>query len=68
MKKHFMITEEMQAAIIRLKKGEAIDNNGIRVEDIKNCDIATKVTMKQIFNEVLKQKKDVLQKHCAEYG
>ena len=53
-----MITdEEIQAAVIRLKKGKASDNNGIRADDINNCDIATKETMIQIFNEVLKQER-----------
>ena len=41
--------EEIQAAINKLK-GKASDNNGIRAEDV-----ATKGTIKQIFNEVLKQ-------------
>ena len=51
-----MITdEEIQAAINKLKKGKASDNNGIRAEDIKNNDVATKGMMKQIFNEVFKQ-------------
>ena len=56
MKKIPLITdEEIQAAISKLKKGKASDNNGIRAEDVKNCDVATKETIKQIFNEVLKQ-------------
>ena len=50
-----IIDEEIQAAINKLKKGETRDNNGIRVEEIKNCDAATKEKVKQIFNEVLKQ-------------
>ena len=51
-----MITEEeIQTAINKLKKGKASDNNGIQAEDIKTCDDATKETIKQIFNEVLKQ-------------
>ena len=50
-------TEELQAAIDRLKKkGEAGDSNGIRAEDIKACDEETKEMMRQIFNEVLKQR------------
>ena len=47
--------EEIQAAINNLKKGKASDNNGIRAEDIKTCFNVTKETIKQIFNEVLKQ-------------
>ena len=51
-----MITdEEIQAGINKLRKGKASDNNGIRAEDIKTCDTATKETIKQIFNEVSKQ-------------
>ena len=30
--------EEIQAAINKLKKGKASDNNGIHAEDIKTCD------------------------------
>ena len=56
MKKIPMITdEEIQTAINKLKQSQASDNNGIRAEDIKTCDDATKKMMKQIFNEVLKQ-------------
>ena len=47
--------KKIQTAINKLKKGKASDNNGIRAEDIKNCDVATKGMMKQIFNEVFKQ-------------
>ena len=43
---------EIQAAITNLKKGKASDNNGIRAEDIKNCGVVTKGTIKHIFNEV----------------
>ena len=49
-------TEELQVAIDRLKKGKARDSNGIRAEDIKTCDKETKEMVRQIFNEVLKQK------------
>ena len=38
--------EEIQAAINKLKKGKASDNNGIRAEDIKTCDNVTKETIK----------------------
>ena len=47
--------EEVQAAIDKLKKGKASDNNGIWAEDIKTCDATTKEMIRQIFNEVLKQ-------------
>ena len=50
-----IIDEEIQTAINKVKKGKASDNNGIRAEDIRTCDDATKETIKQIFNEVLKQ-------------
>ena len=46
--------EEVRAAIDKLKKGKASDNNGIRAEDIKTCDATTKEMIRQIFNEVLK--------------
>ena len=48
--------EELQAAIDRLKKGKAGDSNGIRAEDIKACGEETKEMVRQIFNEVPKQK------------
>ena len=47
--------DEIQAAIDKLKKGKASDNNGIRVEDIKTCDATTKEIIRQVFNEILKQ-------------
>ena len=34
--------EKVQAAIDKLKKGKASDNNGIRADDIKTCDATTK--------------------------
>ena len=49
-------SEELQAAIDRLKKGYPGDSNGIRAEDIKTCDEGTKETVRQIFNEMPKQK------------
>ena len=49
-------TEELQAAINRLAKGKSGDSNGIRAEDIKTCDEETNEMVRQIFNEVLKQK------------
>ena len=39
---------EVQAAIDKLKKGKASDNNGIRAEDIKTCDAKTKEMIRQI--------------------
>ena len=39
------------------KKGKSGDSNGIRTDDIKTCDEETKEMVRQIFNEVLKQKK-----------
>ena len=50
-----IIDEEIQTANNKLKKIKVSDNNGIRAEDIKNCDDAMKEMEKQIFNEVLKQ-------------
>ena len=52
-----IIDEQIQAAINEPKKGKASDNNGIRAEEIKARDDATKELRKQIFNEVLKQGK-----------
>ena len=49
-------TEEWQNAIKKLKKGKAADSNGIRAKDIKACDEETKEMVRQIFNEVIKQK------------
>ena len=47
--------DEIQAAIDKLEKGKASDNNGIRAEDMKTCDATTKDMVRQIFNEILKQ-------------
>ena len=49
-------TDELQTAINRLTKGESADGNGIRAQDIKACDEETKEMVRQIFNEVIKQK------------
>ena len=47
-----------RAAINRLeKRDEAGDSNWIRAEDIKVCHEETKEMVRQIFNEVIKQKK-----------
>ena len=37
-----IIDEEIQTAINKLKKGKASDNSGIRADDVKTCDDATK--------------------------
>ena len=42
---HLITDEEIQAAINKLRKG-ASDNNGVRAEDVKNCDVATKEKIK----------------------
>ena len=47
---------EMQSAIKKLKKGKACDNNGISAADIKDCDESTREMIRQIFNEVIRQK------------
>ena len=47
--------DEVQAAIDNLNEGKASGNNGIRAEDIKTRAETTKETIRQIFNEVLKQ-------------
>ena len=43
-------TEELQSAISKLKTGKSPDGNGIRAEDIKDCDDETREMMRQIFN------------------
>ena len=48
-------TEELQTSINKFKKGKSPDSNGIRVEDIKACDDETRQTVRQIFNEIIKQ-------------
>ena len=48
-------SEELQSAISKLKAGKSPDGNGIRAEDIKDCNDETKETMRQIFNEVIKR-------------
>ena len=57
--------DEIQSAINKLKKGKACDNNGIRAEDITNCNDTTKEKIRQIFNEVL-NKKATHQEHGEE--
>ena len=51
----------MQDAIDRLERGKASESNGIRAEDIKECDEETKEMVRQIFNEMIKQKECTLQ-------
>ena len=48
-------TEEIQAAIDRLKKGKAKDSNGIRAEQLKICSDDTKEKIRTIFNEIAQQ-------------
>ena len=47
-------SEELQSAICKLKSGKSPDGNGIRAEDIKDCNDETRETMRQIFNEIIK--------------
>ena len=46
-------SEELQSAISKLKAGKSPDGNGIRAEDIKDCNDETREMMRQIFNEVI---------------
>ena len=48
-------SEELQSAISKLKAGKSPDGNGIRAEDIKDCNDETRETMRQIFNEIIKR-------------
>ena len=48
-------TEEIQSAIDRLKKGNAMDSNGIRAEQLKICSEETKEEIREIFNEIAQQ-------------
>ena len=54
-------TEELQAAISKLKKGKSPDTDGIRAEDIKACEDETKEMVRQIFNEIIKQNEFTLE-------
>ena len=49
-------TNGIQDAIDRLKRGKAGDSSGVRAEQIKNCSEETKEKIRQIFNEILRQK------------
>ena len=48
-------SEELQSAISKLKADKSPDGNGIRAEDIKDCNDETREMMRQIFNEVIKR-------------
>ena len=48
-------SEQLQSAISKLKAGKSPDGNGIRAEDIKDCNDETREMMRQIFNEVIKK-------------
>ena len=48
-------TEEIQAAIDRLKKEKAKDSNGIRAEQLKICSDDTKQKIRTIFNKIAQQ-------------
>ena len=49
------IPQELQSAISKLKTGKSLDGNGIRAEDIKDCNDETREMMRQIFNEIMKR-------------
>ena len=46
---------EIQDAIDRLKKGKAKDSDGIRAEQLKNCNDDTKEKIRTIFNDIAQQ-------------
>ena len=46
---------KQQSAISKLKIGKFPDGNGIRAEDIKDCNDETREMMRQIFNEIMKK-------------
>ena len=48
-------SEELQSAISKLKTGKSPDGNGIRAENIKDCNDETREMMRQIFNEIIKR-------------
>ena len=48
-------SEELQSAISKLKAGKSPDGNGIRAEDIKDCNDETREMMRQIFSEIIKR-------------
>ena len=54
-------TEEIQAAIDRLKRGKAGDNSGIKAEHIKRCSSETKEWIRRIFNEIVQEEDCTLQ-------
>ena len=48
-------SEELQSAISKFKTGKSLDGNGIRAEDIKDCNDETREMVRQIFNEIIKR-------------
>ena len=50
---HEITSEELQSAISKLETGKSPDGNGIRAEDIKDCNDETREMMRQIFNEII---------------
>ena len=48
-------TEEIQAAINRLKKGKAKDSSGVRAEQLKICSEDMKEKIRIIFNDIARQ-------------
>ena len=50
-------SEELQSAISKLKAGKSPDGNGIRAEDVKDCNDETREMMRQIFNGIIKRNK-----------
>ena len=54
-------TEEIQAAINRLNKGNARDSSGVRAEKVKICSDDTKEKIRIIFNEIA-QREDFTEK------
>ena len=48
-------SEELQSALSKLQTGKSPDGNGIRAEDIKDCNDETREMMRQIFNEIIKR-------------
>ena len=49
------MTEELQNAISKLKKGKSPDSNGILAEDITACDEETRDMVRQLFNEIIQR-------------
>ena len=49
-------TSEIQDAVDRLKRGKTGDGSAVRAEQLKNCSDRTKQKIRQIFNEILRQR------------